>query len=128
MRDTEEDGSMRMLNALEPGTIIPVHRHNETSEDVVVLRGSVEEVLYNDNGVEIERYRLETGSDCIACHVPKGQYHTCQSLKSGSVIIEFKNGKYDRASTEDFLEWENCCYFDFYLDFSDILFNFIDKF
>lgn len=103
LRDSNDDESMRMLNALEPGTAIPVHRHNDTSEDVVVLRGVVEEVLFDDSGVEVERYRLVHGSDCVACHVPKGQYHTCLSLESGSVIIEFKNGKYDKEKTEDFL-------------------------
>jgi len=103
LRDSAEDDSMRMLNAIEPGTVIPVHRHRETSEDVIVLRGDVMEVLFNDSGDEIERYHLVAGSDCIACHVPKGVYHTCRSLASGSVIFEFKNGRYDPLTTEDFL-------------------------
>lgn len=101
LRDSVEDGSMRMLNALEPGTVIPMHRHRETSEDVICIRGEVEEVLYDSNGSEVERYRLVAGD---ACHVPMGQYHTCQSLMSGSVIFEFKNGKYDPATTEDILK------------------------
>lgn len=103
LRDSVDDGSMRMLNALEPGTVIPIHRHNDTSEDVIVLRGCVEEVLYDNCGKEIERYRLIPGTECMACHVPLGQYHTCVSLESGSVIIEFKNGKYDKDKTEVFL-------------------------
>ena len=103
LRDREEDGSMRMLNALEPGTVIPVHRHRETSEDVVCLRGCVEEVVYDDDGRELERWRLSPCSGVMACHVPKGQYHTCVPLESGSVILEFKNGKYDPRSTEDLL-------------------------
>lgn len=103
LRDSEQDGSMRMLNAVEPGTVIPVHRHNETSEEVVVIRGKVEEILYDAAGVVLESYVLEAGSDCVACHVPMGCYHTCRSLASGSVILEFKNGKYDPETTEDFL-------------------------
>ena len=104
LRDSSEDGSMRMLNALEPGTVIPVHRHNETSEDVVCIRGCVEEVLYDDSGAEVARLRLSPSSGVMHCHVPMGQYHTCLSLQSGSVILEFKNGKYDPATTEDFLK------------------------
>lgn len=104
LRDSSNDSSQRMLNALEPGTFIPIHRHNETSEDVIVLRGCVEEVFFDERGKETERFRLEPGSNIVALHVPIGQYHTCQSLVSGSVIMEFKNGKYDPNTTEDFLE------------------------
>ena len=103
LRDSAEEPCMRMLNALEPETVIPVHRHRETSEEVVVLRGVVEEVLYNDLGEDVERYRLEPESECMACKVPMGMYHTCCSLQSGSVILEFKQGKYDPVSTEELL-------------------------
>lgn len=103
LRDSEDDNSMRMLNALEPGTVIPVHRHRETSEDVVVLRGRVEEIFFDNEGNEIGHYLLEAGSACIAVHVPINQYHTCKSLESVSVIIEFKNGRYDPNGTEEFL-------------------------
>lgn len=104
LRDSDADGSMRMLNALEPGTVIPVHRHRETSEDVICIRGCVEEVLYDECGVEVERVRLSPNSGVMQCHVPVGQFHTCRSLESGSVIMEFKNGKYNPATTEDFLK------------------------
>lgn len=103
LRDSEEEGSMRMLNAIEPETVIPVHRHAETSEDVIVLRGEAVEVLYDSDGREVERYHLAAGSECVACHVPKGVYHTCKSLRGGTVIFEFKNGKYDPNGTEEFL-------------------------
>ncbi len=104
LRDDENDLSMRMLNAMEPETVIPIHRHNETTEEIVVLRGEVEEILYDDQGNEQERYFLKAGGDAMACRVPIGQYHTCRSLKSGTVIIEFKRGMYDPATTEDFLK------------------------
>ena len=93
-----------MLNAIEPGTVIPIHRHIGTSEDVVILRGKAEEVFFDDRGNEIGRWLLLPGGDIPAIHVPIGQYHTCQSLESGTVIIEFKNTKYDPDTTEDFLE------------------------
>ena len=103
LRDSEEDGSMRMLNAIEPETVIPIHRHAETSEDVIVLRGEAVEVLYDAEGQEVERYHMAQGSECIACHVPVGMYHTCKSLRSGTVIFEFKNGRYDPERTEELL-------------------------
>lgn len=103
LRDSKNDESQRMLNAIEPGTVIPIHRHTGTSEDVIVLRGRAEEVFYDNNGYEIGRWLLVPGSDTPAIHVPIGQYHTCQSLESGTVIIEFKNTKYDPETTEDFL-------------------------
>ena len=103
LRDSEDDGSMRMLNAIEPDTMIPIHRHVDTSEDVIVLRGEAVEVLYDTEGREMERYYMSAGSGCVACHIPKGMYHTCKSLKSGTVIFEFKNGKYNPMKTEDFL-------------------------
>ena len=93
---------MRMLNAIEPETIIPIHRHTMTSEDVVVLRGKAEEILYDNQGNEVERILMIPGSDCMGCHVPQGQYHTCLSLESGTVIIEFKNTKYDPVRSEEF--------------------------
>ena len=103
LRDSSDDESQRMLNAIEPGTVIPIHRHTMTSEDVVILRGRAEEVFYDNTGKETGRYLLVPGSDTPAIHVPIGQYHTCQSLASGTVIIEFKNTKYDPETTEDIL-------------------------
>ena len=103
LRDSSEDGSMRMLNAIEPGTVIPVHRHTMTSEDVVILRGRAEEVFFDEQGNETGRWRLEPGGEIPTIHVPMGQYHTCVSLESGTVNIEFKNTKYDPRTTEDIL-------------------------
>ena len=104
LRDREEDQSQRMLNAIEPGTVIPVHRHTMTSEDVIVLRGRAEEVFFDVDGNETARFTLIPGGESPAIHVPMGQYHTCQSLESGTVIMEFKNTKYDPEGTEEYLE------------------------
>lgn len=101
LRDSAEDTCMRMLNAIEPDTQIPVHRHSMTSEEVVVLRGKAMEVMYDEQGKEVERIVMEPGTECMGCHVPKGQFHTCCSLMSGTVIIEFKNTKYDRERSEE---------------------------
>lgn len=103
LRDTPDDQSQRMLNAIEPGTVIPVHRHTMTSEEVIVLRGKAQEVFFDDSGREIDSWVMEPGGETPAIHVPMGQYHTCRSLESGTVIIEFKNTKYDPMGTEEFL-------------------------
>ena len=103
LRDSVDDESQRMLNAIEPSTVIPVHRHTATSEDVIVLRGRAEEVFFDNKGNETGRFLLIPGSESPAVHVPMGQYHTCRSLESGTVIMEFKNTKYDPETTEDYL-------------------------
>ena len=83
LRDSQEDESQRMLNAIEPGTVIPIHRHTGTSEDVVILRGKAEDVFNDEWGNEIGRWLLLPGGNIPAIHVPIGQYHTCQSPESG---------------------------------------------
>lgn len=104
LRDTPDDQSQRMLNAIEPGTVIPVHRHPLTSEEVIVLRGKACEVFFDDQGNETGSWQLIPGGDIPAIHIPMGQYHTCRSLASGTIIIEFKNTKYDPEGTEEFLD------------------------
>lgn len=98
-----KDQSQRMLNALSPGTVIPVHRHLDTSETVICIRGAVEEVFFDDKGNETEHFVLRYGSDCCTVQVPRGTYHTCRSLEPGSVIFEAKDRPYDPVNTEDFL-------------------------
>lgn len=103
LRDSSEDESQRMLNAIEPGAVIPVHRHTMTSEDVIVIRGRACEVFFDDTGNVTGQWVLTPGGETSAIHVPAGQYHTCRSLETGTVVIEFKNTKYDPDSTEDYL-------------------------
>ena len=98
-----KDVSQRMLNVLTPGTVIPVHRHRDTSETVIVLRGAVEEVFFDSAGAVTERHVLRYGSDCPGIQVPRGVYHTCRCLEAGSVIFEAKDRPYDPDTTEDFL-------------------------
>ncbi|MBP5505203.1 MAG: WbuC family cupin fold metalloprotein [Bacteroidales bacterium] len=98
------DTSQRMLNVLTPGTVIPIHRHNETSETVIVLRGAVEEVFFDASGAVLERHVLRYGGPCPGIQVPRGVYHTCRCLEPGSVIFEAKDQAYDPLGTEDVLE------------------------
>ena len=98
-----EDSSQRMLNVLMPDTIIPIHRHNDTSETVVICRGAVREEFYNDRGEKIAEFVLEAGGECPGIQVPMGMYHTCVCLEPGSVIFEAKDRSYDPVRTEEFL-------------------------
>ena len=98
------DSSQRMINVLMPETAIPIHRHNDTSETVVICRGAVREEFYNDRGEKIAEFVLEAGGECPAVQVPKGMYHTCVCLEPGSVIFEAKDRAYDPELTEDILD------------------------
>jgi cupin fold WbuC family metalloprotein len=97
------DMSQRMLNVLMTDTVIPIHRHTETSETVIVCRGKVREEFYDSHGVKIAEFILEAGGECPGVQVPKGMYHTCVCLESGSVIFEAKDRPYDPVGTEEFL-------------------------
>ena len=101
LRNSSEDGSQRMLNAIEPGSPLPVHRHRHSSETVVCLRGRLQEVFYNDAGEETEAIELAPDSDCVALNIPIGQWHTVRVLESGTVILECKDGKYEPLGEED---------------------------
>lgn len=98
------DSSQRMLNALEPGTEIPVHRHAKSSECVVVLRGSCVEHFYDESGKVTEDVQLEAGGPCQMLSVEKGRWHSLESLESGTVIYESKDGAYEPLEKEDILE------------------------
>ena len=93
-----------MLNAIEPGSPLPIHRHQNTSETVVCLRGRLTEVFYNDAGEETEAIELSPGGECVALNIPVGQWHTVRSLESGTVILECKDGAYEPQSPEDIMQ------------------------
>ena len=101
LRNSPEDGSQRMLNAIEPGSPLPIHRHTKSSETVVILRGHLREVFYNDAGEVMEVIDLIPGGDCVAVNIPLGQWHSVEVLESGTVILECKDGKYEPLGEED---------------------------
>lgn len=131
LRNSSEDSSQRMLNALEPGTVIPIHRHRKTSETVVILRGRAVQHLYDDEGRLVESVLLapvvagcpvkpgmtegdvlrsgeegdvlRSGEPIPAMNVEKGQWHRLEALESGTVIVEFKDGAYEPIGPEDIL-------------------------
>ena len=99
LRTSAEDGSQRMLNALLPGTVVPVHRHPLSTETVFCLCGRLDEVVYDVEGHEVERIHLEPAAGRYGCVVPRGAWHTVEVLEP-SVIFEAKDGRYGEDGSE----------------------------
>ena len=95
LRNSDADSSQRMLNAIEPGSVVPVHRHRKTSETVVVLRGRVVEEYYSSEGFVEASYELAAGGPVCALNITAGQWHTLRALEGGTVILEMKDGAYE---------------------------------
>ena len=87
------DNGQRMLNALMPGTEVPIHRHTQSNETVILLCGKIIEILYDDTGNETERFHLDPSLGNFGCVVPPGVWHSVDVLEP-SVIFEAKDGKY----------------------------------
>ena len=106
MRDFADDQSQRMLNAIEPGSQLPIHRHQKTSETVVCIRGRLEEEYYDElERICTEAIELSPNGSVVAVNIPAGQWHTVRALESGTVIMEVKDGAYEPIGPEDILEW-----------------------
>ena len=118
LRNSDADQSQRMLNAIEPGSPLPIHRHRHTSETVVCLRGRLVWEYYQEvqgsgfkvQGVQepkaelVERIELSPNGQVVALNVPAGQWHTVKALESGSVILEMKEGAYEPLQDCDVLK------------------------
>lgn len=104
LRTTPEDKSQRILNAVEPGTVLPIHRHRGSTETIVVLRGKVVQHYYNENGEKVASYELAPNTAQVAMSVPVGQWHALESLEKGSVILECKDGAYEPLADCDILK------------------------
>lgn len=105
LRNSASDASQRMLNAIEPGSPLPIHRHRKSSETVVCLRGRLVEEFYDElERICTDRIELSPNGPVVALNIPAGQWHTVQALESGTVILEMKNGKYEPLSDEDILK------------------------
>ena len=118
LRDSESDGSQRMLNAIEPGSSLPIHRHQKSSETMICLRGKLQVEYYDElsrpSGNErpkVERERtctdsfiMEPNGTNVAVSIPIGQWHTVHALESGTCILEMKNGAYEPLQDCDVLK------------------------
>lgn len=103
MRTTPEDQSQRLMNALEPGTVMPIHRHQKTTETAVVLRGRLNWYYYDEDGNLTDTFLLESDGDMKGISVPKGQWHSIECLESGTIIFEAKDGIWEPLTDSDIL-------------------------
>ena len=104
LRNSASDSSQRMLNAIEPGSPLPIHRHKFSSETVVCLRGRLVEEFYDESGELVGSYELSPCGPMIGLNIPIGQWHTVRVLESGTVIMEVKDGAYEPLREEDILK------------------------
>lgn len=104
LRTTPDDNSQRILNAMEPGTVLPIHRHRGSTETITVLRGKVVQRLYDNEGNLYESIVMAPGSGVVAMSVGQGQWHKAESLESGTVILVCKDGRYEPLIEEDILK------------------------
>ena len=105
LRDSPEDLSQRMLNAVEPGTPLPIHRHRNTSETVLCVRGHLRELFYDEEGKNcIKTYDLSPSGPVYVLEIPAGQWHTIEVLESGTIIMEMKDGKYQPMDPIDTIQ------------------------
>ncbi len=106
LRNSADDQSQRMLNALEPGTVMPRHRHKDTSETCVCIRGHFEEYFYDERGNLMETLDMVPGG--VVLNIEKGQWHSLKCLESGTVLLEAKDGPYHPLEEDEiYREFEN---------------------
>ena len=105
MRNSADDQSQRMLNALEPGTVMPIHRHKTTSETCICIRGHFEEYLYDSDGRLTDTIDMVQGG--VVLNIEKGQWHSLKCLVSGTVLFEAKDGAYAPLEPDDIMEVKN---------------------
>ena len=102
LRNSAEDQSQRMLNALEPGTVLPIHRHKGTSETCICIRGHFEEYFYDENGNLTDTIDMLPGG--VILNIEKGQWHSLKCLESGTVLLEAKDGAYRPLVSDEVME------------------------
>lgn len=94
LHESFEDGVQRMFNALEPGTIVPIARHPYSNETLIMLRGKLRVIIYDEKKKIIEDVVIAPNSDNIGYHIPKGTWHKVESLENGTVCFETREGPY----------------------------------
>ena len=101
LRNTSEDKSQRMLNALEPGTVMPIHRHKGSSETCICIRGHFEEYFYDEHGNLTDTIDMVPGG--VVLNIEKGQWHSLKCLESGTVLFEAKEGPYHPLEEDEIM-------------------------
>ena len=103
LRNSPDDQSQRMLNALEPGTVMPIHRHLASSETVIIIRGRIRWLFYDEQGRITESTELWSDGDVRMLNVEKGRWHSLECLESGSVLFEAKDGPYHPLEEDEIM-------------------------
>ena len=103
LRNSAEDKSQRMLNALEPGTVMPIHRHHASSESVVILRGRIKWLFYDNEGNETESVVLDSNGELRCLNVERNRWHSLVCLEEGSVLLECKDGAYHPLEEDEIM-------------------------
>lgn len=101
LRTSTEDQSQRMLNALEPGTVMHIHRHRNSSETMVMIRGCLMEYLYDEEGNLTHKILMRPNRENSSIQIEKGQWHSLKCLEPDTFIFEAKDGKYEPLTKED---------------------------
>lgn len=102
LRNSAEDLSQRMLNALEPGTMMPIHRHKGSNETCVCVRGHFEEYFYDEKGNLTETIDMVPGG--VVLNIEAGQWHSLKCLESGTILLEAKDGAYRPLDDDEIME------------------------
>lgn len=102
--------AQRLLNALEPGTDVPVHHHAGTSETFIVLRGSVRVTYFDDSGEITDTFLLDAKTDNIGMDISVNQWHKLESLETGTIIFEVKDGPYHPLDKRNILQKSGSTY------------------
>lgn len=104
LRNTSDDNSQRMLNAIEPGSDMAIHRHQKTSETVVCLRGRLVEEFFDElERICTDSIELTPNGPTVAINIPIGQWHRLRAVESGSVALSVKDGRYEPVQDVDIL-------------------------
>jgi len=103
LHDSLDAKAQKLLNALEPGTQLPIHRHQNTSETYILLRGKLKVFFYNENKEIDNSIILDLSVGNFGVDIPVGQWHTLEVLETGTVIFEVKDGPYSPVQPEDVL-------------------------
>ena len=104
LHDSLDSKVQRLLNALEPGTILPIHRHMHTEETYILLKGKLNVLYYDENRNLMDSFILDPLKGSYGVNIPKGQWHTLEVLEPDSVIFEVKEGPYKPIDKDDVLD------------------------
>lgn len=104
LRNSPKDQSQRVLNALQPGTVVPIHRHTTSSETAAIIRGALKILIYNHDKSLKESFTVAANSPLSFYMLPPNTWHSCQVLQPDTIMFEAKDGPYSPLSPSDILE------------------------